>query len=78
MLPSKETLIQFMNCLDFHIADIKYEGGHEFYAHKMIDSEELCWFPIESGGSGFNQLFKGSIKSACADSPGFSGSGKFG
>lgn len=62
---SKETLIEFMNCLDFGIADIAYVNGHEMYAHKMIDSNDLAWFPIESGGSGFNDMFRGAIREAC-------------
>lgn len=65
MQKAKETLIEFMNRLDFGIADIAYINGHEWYAHKRIDSDELVWFPIESGGSGFNDLFRGAIKEAC-------------
>jgi hypothetical protein len=61
----KEELLRIMNALDFGIADIKYDNGHEWYAHKMNDSDDLAWFHISSGGSGFEQLFTGSIKEAC-------------
>lgn len=63
----KRELIDFMNCLGFGIADIKYDNEREMYAHKIIDSEGLSWFPIQSGGSGFEQMFSGSIKRACDD-----------
>ena len=61
----KKNLIDFMNSLDFQIADIKYENGTEWYAHKMQDSDEIVWFHISSGGSGFIDLFEGSIKEVC-------------
>jgi|HubBroStandDraft_3_1064219.scaffolds.fasta_scaffold13227_6 hypothetical protein len=62
---AKIDLLNFMNALDFDIADIMSMGNQEFYAHKMNDSAELVWFPISAGGSGFNQLFKGAIREAC-------------
>ena len=64
---AKIDLLNFMNHLDFGIADIKIIGHEEFYAHKRIDSDELVWFPISAGGSGFNQLFKGLIREACSN-----------
>jgi hypothetical protein len=64
---AKNELLKFMNSLDFGIADIKYENDYECYAHKRIDSDDLVWFPIESGGSGFVQLFRGAIKEACVN-----------
>lgn len=36
--------------------------GVEMVASKKFDSEELWWRPIEVEGSGFTQLFKGTIK----------------
>ena len=63
-MKNKTDLLNFMNKLDFGIADIKYENGQEYYAHKIQNSDKLYWFPIESGGSGFVQLFQGTIKNA--------------
>lgn len=58
----KADLLHLMNCLDFNIADITYVNGIELVGKKMIDSEEIIYWPIEREGSGFTQLFKGSIK----------------
>jgi len=65
MNKAKTDLLNFMNSLGFGIADIKCIGNDECYAHKANDSDELVWFPIAAGGSGFNQLFKGAIYKAC-------------
>lgn len=67
-MKNKTDLLNFMNKLDFGIADIKYENGQEYYAHKMQNSDKLYWFPIQSGGSGFVQLFQGTIKNALQQS----------
>lgn len=61
----KTDLINFMNLLDFHVADVEYANGVEWVAHKSIDSEELVWFDIRAEGSGFNQMFRGEIKKVC-------------
>jgi|GEM_PF-5524279 len=62
---SKKELIEMMNCMDFGIADIACINGHEMYAHKKIDSDDLAWFHISQGGSGFVDLFTGQIREAC-------------
>lgn len=61
---NKAELIRFMHSCGFDwICDIAYVNGHELVASKKIDSNELWWRPIEVEGSGFERLFKGSIKS---------------
>lgn len=50
------------------ICDIAYVNGHELVASKCNDSEELWWRSIEVEGSGFTQLFKGSIKNISKES----------
>lgn len=58
---NKEDLLRVMNTMGFDIADISCVGREEFYAHKLQGSDDLAWFHISSGGSGFNRLFKGAI-----------------
>ena len=59
----KKELINFMNCAGFDwICDVAYVNGKELVASKMNDSDELWWRPLEVEGSGFTQLFKGSVK----------------
>ena len=60
---NKTDLINFMHTAGFDwICDIAYVNGHELVASKMIDCDELWWRPVSTEGSGFEQLFKGSIK----------------
>jgi hypothetical protein len=60
---SKKPLIQLMHCCGFvGIIAIEYLNGQELVASKMNDSEKLWWRPLEVEGSGFTQLFKGSIR----------------
>ena len=48
------------------IVDIAIDPyGIEMVASKYIDSENLWWRPLETEGSGFTQLFKGSILKVC-------------
>ena len=65
MNKEKCILLDSMNALGFDIADIKYQNKQEWYAHKMQNSDQLVWFHITQGGSGFEQLFTGAIKGAC-------------
>ena len=59
----KSTLIKFMHSMGFDwICDVSYINGQELVASKMNDSEELWWRPLGVEGSGFTQLFKGSIR----------------
>ena len=48
------------------ICGIAYENGIELVASKRSD-DTLWWRPLEVEGSGFEQLFKGSIKAAFYD-----------
>lgn len=62
MLHKKE-LIDFMHVCGFEwICDIAYINGIEMVASKYIDCEKLWWRPIHVEGSGFERLFKDSIK----------------
>lgn len=59
----KSELIKFMHCCGFDwICDVAYINGREFVASKKNDSDDLWWRRLEVEGSGFTQLFKGSIK----------------
>lgn len=60
-------LLAFMKSLDFYIESIMVFNGREFIGKKMLDSEEIIWFPIEEEGSGFVRLFGGMIKKAFKD-----------
>lgn len=60
---NKNILINFMHCAGFDwICDVALHNGIEMIASKMNDSDYLWWRPIETEGSGFTRLFKGSIK----------------
>ena len=59
----KDMLLNFMKISGFEwICDISFENGIELVASKMNNSNQLWWRPLEVEGSGFAQLFKGSIK----------------
>lgn len=59
----KNDLIKFMHCAGFDwICDVAYINGKELVASKMNDSDKLWWRHLEVEGSGFTQLFKGSIR----------------
>ena len=59
----KKDLINFMHAAGFDwITDVAYVNGIELVASKIPDSEDLWWRPVEVEGSGFEQLFRGSIK----------------
>lgn len=60
-LTMKDTLLKMMNALDFQIHDISYESGYELVA-KVAQDGTIIWWPIELEGSGFERLFKGSIR----------------
>ncbi len=45
-----------------NICDVDYVQGYELVASKCRDGT-LWWRNVETEGSGFTQLFKGSIKS---------------
>jgi hypothetical protein len=63
MEEKKLDLMLFMHSMGFEwICDIAYVNGCELVASIMKDSEELWWRPIQVEGSGFTQLFQGSIK----------------
>ncbi len=65
-------LLSFMHCCGFDwICAIRYENGIEYVASKMNDSDELWWRPLEVEGSGFTQLFKGSIENVFCGTPFF-------
>jgi hypothetical protein len=53
-----------MDTFDFSIDDIDFKDGKELIGIKKLDSDELNWWPMEEQGSGFMQLFRGSIKRA--------------
>lgn len=60
----KELLIKFMHTAGFDwICDVAYVNGVELVASKCIDCDKLWWRSLEVEGSGFTQLFKGSIRS---------------
>lgn len=60
---NKEFLIKFMNKCGFEwICDVAYINGEELVASKINDSQKLWWRPLSVEGSGFTQLFKGSVK----------------
>ena len=60
----KDNLIKFMNSSGFDwICDIAFINGIEMVASKMNDCNELWWRNLEVEGSGFTQLFKGSVRS---------------
>lgn len=60
---SKEILLKFIHTCGFDwICDIAYVNGIELVASKYIDCNKLWWRSLETEGSGFTQLFKGSIK----------------
>lgn len=60
---NKQKLIEFMHVCGFNwIEDIALINGVEIVASKMTDCDEMWWRPLEVEGSGFTQLFKGSIK----------------
>lgn len=59
----KQNLINFMNAAGFDwICDVAIINNRECIASKMIDSSELWWRELEVEGSGFTQLFRGSIR----------------
>jgi len=60
----KESLLNFMNYLDFMIHDIALIDGKEFVAKKWPGDDEVTWWPMEKEGSGFEQMFKGKIRAA--------------
>lgn len=63
---SKEELIKFMHASGFDwIEDIAYINGYELVASKLKDSEELWWRAIQVEGSGFERLFRGSVREVC-------------
>lgn len=63
MQSGKEQLIKFMHSCGFDwICDVAYKNGHELVASKAPDSDEIWWRPLEVEGSGFTQLFKGSVR----------------
>ena len=58
----KEELIRFMQTLGFeNICDITCQSGVEMVGSKMRDNESMWWRTVETEGSGFTRLFKGSI-----------------
>jgi hypothetical protein len=58
----KKDLLNFMHTAGFDwICDLAHQNGIEWVASKMNDSEELWWRPLAVEGSGFTQLFQGSI-----------------
>lgn len=59
-MTAKELLIRLMNDLDFQIADIKCENGIELVGKRCLDGSVIYW-PMENEGSGFTDLFWGSI-----------------
>lgn len=60
---SKNELIKFMHDAGFDwICDIAYVNGNELVASKYKDCDKLWWRSVEVEGSGFTQLFKGSIR----------------
>jgi len=63
----KTQLIRFMNDAGFDIADISVCAmtGKELVGKRCTDGDMIYW-PIEKEGSGFVDLFKGSIKNAWA------------
>ena len=66
---SKNELLKFMHTAGFNwICDIAYVNGHELVASKYKDCDKLWWRSIEVEGSGFTQLFKGSIKNISKES----------
>lgn len=63
---TKKDLLNFMRACGFEwICDLDYFQGTEWVASQKIDSSDLWWRPLEVEGSGFTQLFKGSIREAC-------------
>lgn len=59
----KSELIKFMHACGFDwICDVACVNGMELVASKMIDCDDLWWRHLEVEGSGFIQLFKGSVK----------------
>jgi hypothetical protein len=63
---SKQDLINFMHAAGFDwICDVSVFNGAEMVASKMNDCDDLWWRSISVEGSGFERLFKGSIKKAC-------------
>jgi hypothetical protein len=59
----KDQLLGMMKCLDFDIHDIGLVAGKEFVAKKCRDGR-IVWWAMEVEGSGFERLFKGSIRQA--------------
>ncbi|MEN6512238.1 MAG: hypothetical protein ABFD00_10480 [Chloroherpetonaceae bacterium] len=63
MIPHKKELLKFMHAAGFDwICDIAYVNGIEMVGSKMNDCDKLWWRSLEVEGSGFIQLFKGTIK----------------
>jgi hypothetical protein len=62
-MTTKDNLLNFMRCSGFDwICDVAYVNGQELVASKMNDCDDLWWRPVEVEGSGFTQMFKGSIR----------------
>lgn len=61
---AENQLINFMHCCGFDwICAVAYINDQEMVASKMNDSDNFWWRSLETEGSGFTQLFKGSIRS---------------
>lgn len=61
-MKNKELLLKFMHYCGFDwICDIDFINGCELVDSKRKDGS-LWWRDLEVEGSGFTQLFKGSIK----------------
>ncbi len=59
----EQNLLRLMHTTGFDwVCGFRYQNGIEVVASKMNDSNELWWRPLEVEGSGFIQLFKGSIR----------------
>lgn len=62
----KQILIKFMQSLNFHVDDVSVIDGEECILKRMHDDpSKFAVFHISEEGSGFNQLFKGSIRKVC-------------
>lgn len=60
---TKTDLLKFIHSAGFDwICDVKLQNGQEMIASKCNDSEDVWWRPIAVEGSGFETLFKGSIR----------------
>lgn len=69
---TKDELIRFMHSCGFDwICDVTLVNSIELVASKYNDCDKFWWRPVEVEGSGFTQLFKGSIKKAITNSVDF-------